>query len=108
MTRNSPIKFRGRGFRGRRSALILAALAAGASVRAATFTVSSSADSGPGTLRQAILDANASPGPDLIAFDVSGAGVHTLIPASALPFITDPVTIDGFTQMGSSPNTAGP
>ena len=114
MTRKSgvsrPLRSQSRRWRvrGRRSALILAALAAGASARAATFSVSSSGDSGAGSLRQAILDANASPGADLIAFNLAGAGVHTLIPASPLPLITDPVTIDGFTQPGSSPNTAGP
>ena len=33
-----------------------------------TFTVLNLADSGPGSLRQAILDANANPGADLIRF----------------------------------------
>jgi hypothetical protein len=40
---------------------------------AATFTVTTTADSGPGSLRQAILDANASAGLDTIAFAVTGA-----------------------------------
>jgi hypothetical protein len=31
--------------------------------------------------------------------------VHTITPSSALPAITDPVTIDGYTQSGSSANT---
>jgi len=35
---------------------------------AATFMVSNDADSGPGSLRQAIIDANATPGPDRIEF----------------------------------------
>lgn len=35
-----------------------------ASAQAATFTVTSTADSGPGSLRQAILDANATPDAD--------------------------------------------
>ena len=39
---------------------------------AATFTVTSTADSGAGSLRQAILDANASSGADTIAFDITG------------------------------------
>ena len=78
---------------------------------AATFTVTNTADSGAGSLRQAILDANASPGLDTIAFNVTGAGcagtptVCTIAPASALPVITSPVLIDGYTQPGSSPNT---
>ena len=99
---------RARRARPRRSAFLAAAFAAGASARAATFTVTSSADAGPGSLRQAILDANASPGPDTIAFNIPGSGVHTLIPESVLPAITDPVVLDGFTQPGSSPNAAGP
>jgi streptogramin lyase len=36
-----------------------------------TFTVTSTGDSGAGTLRQAITDANANPGPDTINFDIS-------------------------------------
>jgi len=72
---------------------------------AATYTVTSTADSGAGTLRQAILDANANPGADTIAFNVTGSGVHTIALTSALPYITDAVTIDGYTQAGSSPNT---
>ena len=84
-------------------ALILAANAA----FAATFTVSNTNDSGPGSLRQAILDANAAPGADTIAFDIPGSGVHTIGPLSPLPALTDNAgaTIDGYTQPGSSPNT---
>ena len=58
-------------------------------VHAATFTVSSMADSGPGTLRQAITDANANGVPDTINFGVSG----TISPTSALPDITDDGTV---------------
>src|SRR5437016_5283227 len=73
-----------------------------------TFTVLNTDDSGPGSLRQAITDANATPnagGADQIHFNISGAGVHTISPASALPAITDPVVINGYTQPGASPNT---
>ena len=70
-----------------------------------TFLVTNLADSGPGSLRQAILDANASPGTDTIAFNIPGGGVHTITPLSALPFLTDPVMIDGYTQPGTRPNT---
>src|SRR5262245_16425548 len=70
-----------------------------------TYTVTSTADSGPGTLRQAILDANSHSGADTIAFDIPGPGVHTIAPASALPAITGPVTIDGYTQTGALANT---
>ena len=69
------------------------------------FVVTNTNDSGIGSLRQAILNANANPGLDTIDFAIPGAGVHTISPASALPGITDPVVIDGYTQPGSSPNT---
>jgi hypothetical protein len=72
---------------------------------ASTFTVTNTNDSGAGSLRQAILNANANPGADSIHFNISGAGLHSIIPLSALPTITDPVVLDGYTQPGSSPNT---
>ena len=68
--------------------------------------MTTTADSGAGTLRQAILDANGNPGQDTIAFAIPGSGVHTIAPASALPTVIDSVIVDGFTQPGSSPNTA--
>ena len=75
---------------------------------AATFTVTSTADAGAGTLRQAILDANANADADTIQFNIVGSGVHTIVPATPLPAITAPVTIDGYTQPGASANTNGP
>ncbi len=66
---------------------------------ATTFTVTSAQDAGPGSLRQAILDANASAGPDVINFSI-GSFRQTIVLASALPVITDPVTIDATTQPG--------
>ena len=71
----------------------------------AAFVVTSAQDNGPGTLRQAILDANADGGADTIDFDIAGAGVHTISLTSQLPAITDPVTIDGYSQPGASRNT---
>lgn len=65
----------------------------------ATFLVASTADSGPGSLRQAVLSANATPGPDAITFAI-GSGVQTITPATPLPAITDAVSIDGTTQPG--------
>jgi hypothetical protein len=62
-------------------------------------------DTGPGSLRQAIDCANIRAGLDTIAFNIPGAGVHTISPTTALPTITDPVTIDGYTQPGAAPNT---
>src|SRR5262245_5274091 len=64
------------------------------------FTVSSTADSDAGTLRQAILDANALAGTDTIVFAISGTGVKTISPISSLPTITSPVFIDGSSQAG--------
>ncbi len=75
---------------------------------AATIAVTNTNDSGAGSLRQAILDANASAGTDTIEFNIPGAGPHTIQPTSALPTITDPVIIDGYTQPGASPNTNPP
>ena len=75
------------------------------SASAATFTVISVADSGAGTLRQAIIDANTAAGTDTIAFAIPGSGLHTISPASNLPNITEAVIIDGYSQSGSSVNT---
>jgi len=75
---------------------------------AATFTVTSTGDAGPGTLRQAITNANGAAGADTIEFNIVGSGVHTIVPATPLPTITGPTTIDGYTQPGASPNTNGP
>ena len=54
------------------------------------------ADSGPGTLRQAIDDANANPGVDTIKFNL-GFSNSTITPTASLPTITGQVTIDGTT-----------
>jgi hypothetical protein len=70
------------------------------------YTVTNAMDSGPGSLRQAILDANAHPGRDRVAFAIPGEGLHTIRPESELPTITDPVVLDGYTQPGTRPNTA--
>jgi len=77
----------------------------------ATFLVLNTNDSGAGSLRQAILDANSNPnvgGPDVIDFNIPGSGVQTISPVTALPTITDPVIIDGYSQSGASSNTNGP
>ncbi len=69
-----------------------------------TFTVTNTNDSGAGSLRQAILDNNANPGPNNINFNIAGAGPHTISPATDLDRITNTVTIDGYTQPGASAN----
>jgi hypothetical protein len=66
---------------------------------ATTFAVTNTNDSGVGSFRQAILDANANPGADVITFSI-GSGLQTINPASALPDILDPVVIDASTQPG--------
>ena len=65
-----------------------------------SFIVINTNDAGAGSLRQAILNANASAGADIISFAIPGAGPFTITPASALPTITNPVVIDGTTQPG--------
>jgi uncharacterized repeat protein (TIGR01451 family)/CSLREA domain-containing protein len=54
------------------------------------------------TLRAAIQQANSNPGPNNILFDIIGgcSGVCTISPLSALPTITDTVTVDGWSQIG--------
>jgi parallel beta-helix repeat protein len=75
---------------------------------ATTYTVTTTADTGPGSLRQAITDANGHVGADTIEFNILASGVQTIAPASALPTITDGVTINGYTQPGASANTNAP
>jgi hypothetical protein len=65
----------------------------------AVFTVTTTADSGPGSLRQAILDANANPGADTVRFQI-GSGPQTIQPLTALPDITGPTNLDATTQPG--------
>ncbi len=88
---------------------------------AATFTVTSTADD-PAitpalgcatvlpdcTLRSAIEAANAQAGADVINFNIAGAGVHTISPASQLPQVDEQTTIDGTTQPGASCGTLVP
>jgi hypothetical protein len=82
-------------------AAVLATLAAAGQARSGlTFIVTTTADSGAGSLRQAILDANANPGKDRIEFAIPGPGVHVIGPQTVLPPATDPVVIDGTTQPG--------
>ena len=66
----------------------------------ATFTVTSTANGGAGSLRDAITQANASPGADDIEFNIAGTGVKTIALNAALPQITEQLTIDGTSQPG--------
>ncbi len=62
-------------------------------VYAATLTVTNLNDSGAGSLRQAILDANGNAGIDTIIFQTGLNGIINL--SSSLPTITDDTTITG-------------
>ncbi len=66
----------------------------------ATYTVTNTDDSGNGSLRWAITNANNNPGLDYIFFNIPGAGVHTISPLMQYQ-INDPVVIDGLTQPGT-------
>ncbi|USN97282.1 MAG: hypothetical protein H6799_02825 [Candidatus Nomurabacteria bacterium] len=73
-------------------------------------------DDGDGncTLRAAIQEANSDPDASTILFNISGTpdftnnsqNGYTISPQSALPQITETLTIDGYSQPGSQANTA--
>ncbi len=64
-----------------------------------TIEVTNTNDSGPGSLRQAILDADAeTPGTNTITFAMQGT--QTIAPLTPLPTITEPVVLDGTTEGG--------
>ena len=73
------------------------ALAAGRG-EAVTFHVTTDGDAGPGSLRQAMLDAEANPGWDAIEFAIPASGLQTIQLLSPLPPLNEQVTIDGSTQ----------
>ena len=62
-------------------------------------------DSGAGSLRQAIIDANAAGDGSVIKFQIPGSGVQTIAPTTDLPAVTAAITIDGTTQSGAHANT---
>ncbi len=90
---------------------------------AATFVVDTTSDSALGacsaaiaedcSLRGAIAAANLTPAADIINFAIpqSDAGFQAatahwrFAPATELPFISNPLTIDGFTQTGAAPSS---
>lgn len=101
--------------------LLLAVLVCACIVPASaiTRTVTTTADTGAGSLRQVIINSNAGTGGDTIAFDIPNTdagynattGVYTIRPASTLPALTRSVTIDASTQAtnqgNSNPGTLG-
>ncbi len=81
-------------------AVALLTLQPSAPAHAAAYTVTITADTGAGSLRQAILDANASAGTDTITFNIGGTLPYIITLASDLPVITDPVVLDATSQPG--------
>jgi hypothetical protein len=66
----------------------------------AAFSVTNVNDSGAGSLRAAILSANATPAADTITFALSTASSKVIQPLTELPIITAPLTVDGTSQSG--------
>ncbi len=64
------------------------------------FIVTNTNDSGLGSLRQAILNSNSTPGTQTISFNIPGPGPFKIAVNSELPAITSPASIDGTTQPG--------
>lgn len=73
---------------------VLLTLGGATAAEAATFIVDSAADSGAGTLRQAMLDANASAGPHTIAFALP-AGTTIGLTSGQIELVDGDVTIAG-------------
>jgi gliding motility-associated-like protein len=90
---------------GRRVLLLLLITFLSLKVRAEVFTVTSNADSGPGTLREALTlaAANGNAETDFIYFnlpDVTAAG-RTITILNSLPIVNSDVVIDASTQPGA-------
>jgi hypothetical protein len=69
-----------------------------------TYHVTSVLDSGPGTLRDAVTQANAHPGKDTIVFDLTG--IHGINLDTPLPDLADDVDIQGTGAANLGINTA--
>src|SRR5690242_2436939 len=92
-------------FVSRKFLIALMLLGPATAARAATFTVTNTNPSGAGSLHQAILDANVDDTADVIEFGIAGFGAKVI--AGDLPAITQPVTIDGYTEAFTTVNTLG-
>ncbi len=89
--------------------LVLLLFRGHASAAPEVFTVTTTANSGEGSLFKAMEDANSngnSGDVDIIEFNIPGTGVHTIAPTGILPVPTEPLLIDGYSQPGSQANTA--
>jgi FG-GAP-like repeat len=86
---------------------LLLLAAAGSTFAQSRFVVTSTANSGAGSLREALTAANASPDRSTIDFDIDanafGSGPWAIAVDSDLPEATAPVLIRGFSQPGSIP-----
>lgn len=92
--------------------MLLALTGATLAAHASTVVVANTNDSGPGSLRQAILDANANPGTaDAVVFNVPASdpgfngSTFTIRPLSELPVVLRATTIDGATQTAFTGDT---
>ncbi|OFW24140.1 MAG: hypothetical protein A3G21_20500 [Acidobacteria bacterium RIFCSPLOWO2_12_FULL_66_21] len=65
-----------------------------------SFVVVNTNDSGAGSLRQALLNANSWPGPDTVTFAIPGAAPYVIAPTSPLPVISSASVIDATGQPG--------
>lgn len=83
-------------------AFVLVVLAFQSFCTAATYTVVNTNNTGPGSLRQAINDANSNGGTNTIAFGIPGSPPHVIPLAAQLPSISGTLQIDGTTQAGYS------
>ena len=75
-------------------------LAAALAAPAATFTVTNTQNTGAGSLRQAMQDANTTPGADVINFNIAPGGLQTINITGDLPTVVEAVTLDATTQPG--------
>ena len=75
---------------------------------AGPISVTNTNDSGPGSLRTAINDANAAPDLNDILFSIPGPGPWTIHVLSPLPDITSALAIQGSSPAGYVANTAAP
>lgn len=73
---------------------------------AADFAVTNTSSSGPGSLYEAMTDANNTAGADRILFNIPGPCVHKIdVSNNLLPAVSESLVIDGYSQPGAKPNS---